>query len=150
MYGYAGAHRGGQHDPAAGLHPRNRRLSGEQLAGDVDPEHPIETSRGDGFQRTEVLYAGVAGQQVDPAERVRDALHQVLGLGGIADVGAECRGLASVAGELLDERVGRLGICHIVDGYRGAFSGQPAHDRRADSPASAGHQCSLTGEPPSC
>ena len=62
-----------------------------------------------------MLDTGVAGHDVDAADCLHHLLHQVVGLGGIADVGAERGDLVTFVSQLGDEFVGRGLVGDVVD-----------------------------------
>ena len=135
----SGADRGREQDTASAAHQRHRGLGGEKLSGDIDSKHTVEIGLRDRLQSTEILNAGIAGQQIEPTEVRHHALYQFSGLRRVADVGPVRGDLVAVATQLTDQRIGRRLIGDVIHRHRSALCGQPPHDRRADSPAAAGH-----------
>ena len=135
----AGTDRGREQDPAAATHRGHRGLGGEKLSGDIDLKHAVEIGLRDRVQGAEILDAGIAGQQIEPTEVRHHPRYQVIGLCHVADVGLERGHLVAVGTQLADQCIGRRLVSDVVHGHRCVLCGQPPHDRRADSPAAAGH-----------
>jgi len=103
-------------------------------------KHAVEIGLRDRVQGAEILDAGIACQQLEPAEIFHHARYQFGGLCRVADVGPVRGHLVAVGTQLADQCIGRRLIGDVIHGHSGALCGQPPHDRRADSPAAAEHQ----------
>jgi hypothetical protein len=132
--------RGAEHDPAAVGHRGHRGLCEKQLSGHVGLKEEIEVGLGDRLQRSEVLDAGVADQQVQAAELRYHCADQLMGLRGVADVAEEGRRGPPLVGQFADECVGGSSIGSIVHRDGGPLGGQAPHDRGADPAATSGDQ----------
>jgi len=94
-----------------------------------------------------MLDTGVTGEDLDSAERLHHVSHQVMGLWGVADVGAEGGDLVTFIGQLGDEFVGGGSVGDVVDRDCRAVGRQAPRNRRADATTATGDQRAFPGQP---
>ena len=90
------------------------------------------------------LHTGVVHHDVDAAEFRHRGIDQRLQIPHVADVGLHADRHVSQRGDIALQRLGRLGMCHIVDDDAGAGLGQPERDGLADPAVSAGDDRDLS------
>ena len=122
------------------LHQPERAAGAEEGAGQVDRDHPVPLRRGQLVDRhRRRAGSGVVEQQVQPPERLSDALEQGVDLRRIADVGRnrECMGVV-LAGQRrrLRQRLGPpSGQPHAISSLE-----QPKRHGASDPAAGAGDE----------
>ena len=86
-------------DAAAFAEVLDGGLGGEQKAEHVDVEDLVVVLFGDGFDRRELVDAGVVDQDVEAAELLDGCVDDALRLGGLGDVAADGDGFAAGGGD---------------------------------------------------
>ena len=125
-------------------------LRAEERALEIDAHHLVVLGLGGVEHRRAGFDTGVVDHDIEPAEPLHCRVHELLQIGGLADVGVDADGLITQLGDLLFERRRRLRMSHVVDDDRGALPRQFENDRLTDPAVAAGDDRNFVLQRHSC